>query len=99
MPIPRGRQGLRRGPIWVARRDGGRVSVAAAVTRRRTVALDRIHDLTMPAVLALHRDGNDAVNRRHEEQDRKEPAEDEAEYDQQHVEHGGERLAVEQQAE
>src|SRR5947207_237360 len=84
---------------WLRRVMVRRASVTAPVTRRWTVALDRVHDLTMPAILAFHRNGNNAVNRRHQKQDRKEPPEDEAEYDQQHVEDSRERLGVEQQAE
>src|SRR5947209_5361586 len=79
--------------------EEARPSVAAAVSRRRAVALDRVHDLAMLAVLALHRDGNNAMNRRHQKQQGEEPPEDEAEYDQQHVEYGREWLAVEQQTE
>src|SRR5256885_5007060 len=40
--------------------------VAAAISRRRAMALDRLDDLAVLAILALHRYRNDAVDRRDE---------------------------------
>src|SRR5882762_323455 len=67
--------------------------------RRRAVALDRVDELAVLAVLAFHVDRDDAVDRGHEEEDRKEPAEDQAEHDQHNVEDRRKRLPVEQQPE
>ena len=61
--------------------------------------LDRVDDLAMLAVLALHRHSNDAMERGDEEKHGKKPSKDEAEHDQQHAEYRRERLAVEQKSE
>ena len=63
------------------------------------MALDRIDDLAMPAVLALHVHGDDGVERGNEQQRVKDKPEDQAGNDQNEVEHRRERLPVEQQAE
>ena len=46
-------------------------TILPAPARRRAVALDRVDDLAVLAVLALHVHGDDAVDRRHQEQHRR----------------------------
>jgi hypothetical protein len=63
------------------------------------VPLDRLDDLAMLAVFPFHVHRDHGVDRRQQEQHRKDPAEQETEHDQHDAEHGRERLSVEQQAE
>ena len=66
--------------------------------RPRAVTLDAVHDLAVLAVLALHGDRDDGVRRRHQKQRREHQPEQDAWHDQHQVEHGRQRLTVEQQA-
>ena len=66
---------------------------------RNAVAFDRLHDLAMLPVLALHMHSDHTVNRRHKEQRGEEPPEDQAEHDHGDIEDRRKRLTVEQQPE
>src|SRR5258707_1380722 len=68
-------------------------------TRRWPVPLDRVHHLPVPAVLALHVDRNDGVQRRNEEGDGKDKPEQDAGHDEDEIEDGRKGLAVQQEAE
>jgi hypothetical protein len=66
---------------------------------RRTVPLDRIHQLSVPAVLAFHVHGDDGVQRRNQQQHVEDQSEDKARHDEDEVQDGRERLPVEQKGE
>ena len=60
------------------------------------MALDRVHDLAVAALLALHVHGDDGVDRRDQQQHVEHDAEDHAGHDQDKIEQRRKRLAVDQ---
>src|SRR5262249_13586021 len=70
-----------------------------APTRRRPVPFDRVHQFAVLAILALHMNRNDGVQRRNQEKGREDEPEQEGGYNQDEVEDGRERLAVQQEGE
>jgi hypothetical protein len=62
------------------------------------VALDRVDELAVFAILSLHMDGDDRVQRGNEEKHGKEQPEDNARDNYDQIENGGERLAVEEKS-
>jgi hypothetical protein len=63
------------------------------------VPFDRVHQLAVLAVLALHMNRNDRVQRRNQEKGGEDEPEQERGHDQDEVEDGRERLAVQQERE
>src|SRR5262245_34157439 len=72
---------------------------SGAPTRRRPVPFDRVHQLAVLAILTLHMNRNDGVQRRNQEKGGEDKPEEKAGHDQDDVEDGRERLAVQQKGE
>src|SRR5262249_24683811 len=72
---------------------------SGAPTRRRPVPFDRVHQFAVLAVLALHMNRNDGVQRRNQKKGRKDEPKQEGGHNQDEVEDGGERLAVQKEGE
>src|SRR5215475_289859 len=81
------------------RNAGQTYQPSRAPAGRRTVALDRVDEFAVPAVLPLHVHSDEPMGERHQQQRVKDQSEKEARNDQDQVEQRRERLAVEQQAE
>ncbi len=58
--------------------------------RWRPVPLDRVHQLAVLAILAIHVDRDHGVDRRNQEKDRKDQPEEQARNDHDQVEHAAE---------
>src|SRR5262249_41168675 len=72
---------------------------SGAPTRRRPVPVDRVHPFAVVAILALHMNRNDGVQRRNQKKGREDEPEQEGGHNQDEVEDGRERLAVQQEGE
>src|SRR5215471_13388602 len=70
---------------------------SGAPTRRRPVPLDRVHQFAVLAILALHMNRDDGVQRRNQKKGGEDEPEQEGGHNQDEVEDGRERLAVQQE--
>ena len=67
---------------------------SAGVTRRRAVLADRLHHFPVPALLPLHVDRDHGMRGRHQQQEVKKQAQNQADYQQHQVEDRASEIAI-----